>query len=96
MKVSAWGVSVSEVNWQEDHAKDFAAIHEALGAITALDFKGTAHADWLTTIRTVRDHVRTFAFLIPNAPQLVTLLDAVEKCLLAVTAIANLAKDSHG
>jgi hypothetical protein len=97
LKALAWGASVaSEVAWQEDHAKDFLAIHELLSAVTALDFKGTTHTDWLTTVRSVRDKVHAFAFVIPNAPQLLQLLDCAEKALLAVAAVANLAKDANG
>jgi hypothetical protein len=86
----------SEVAWQEDHAQDFRAIHELLGALVALDFKGTTHTDWLTTVRAVREKVHMFAFLIPNAPQLLQLLDCAEKALLAIVAVANLAKDANG
>lgn len=84
----------SEVNWQEDHAQDFAVIHDALRAVAELDFKGTTKTDWLTTVRVVREKVQLFAFVIPNAKQLLALLDVFEKALLAVNAIANLAKDA--
>jgi hypothetical protein len=88
----------TEITWQEDHAQDFRAIHEALAALVAVNLQGTVHTDWLTTVRTVREKVQMFHFLIPNAPQLLQLLDVAEKGLLAVVAIANLAKDAkdHG
>lgn len=86
----------SEVAWQEDHAKDFLALHEFLGAATSLDLHGTEHADWLSTVRAIRNYVQLGRLFIPNSDKLLALLDVLEKGLLAVAAVANLAKDANG
>ena len=76
--------------WEQKHAPDFDALHAAMLAVTQLDLSGTTHTDWLTTVRTVRERVNSFSLFIPNAPQLVKLLDTAEKVLLGFKALENL------
>lgn len=84
----------SEIAWQEDHAPDFRAIHEALQAVVSLDVSQVSHTDWLKTVRSVRSNVNSLSFFIPNSPHLLKLLDTAEKVLLAVKAVENLARDA--
>lgn len=79
--------------WDQKHAADFKAIHEAVQAVATMDLSGTTHTDWLLTVRTVRDKVHSFGLFIPHADKLEDLLNRAEKVLLGYKALQNLGTD---
>jgi hypothetical protein len=80
------------VTWEQQHAEDLQAIHDALHAV--MNLRGTAQTDWLATVTEVREKVQAFSFFVPNYVQVITLLDLAEKLLRAVNAVQNIARDA--
>jgi hypothetical protein len=77
-----------------DHSKDVQAIHDAFAAaaelLSGVGKSEMSTADWLETVRGVREKVQTFALFVPNAGQIEHALDTAEKLLLGFDALARI------
>lgn len=78
---------------------DLQAVRDAIAAFDSIQVSDISAADWVETIRGVREKVQTFALFVPNASKIENLLSIGEKLLLGWQAFERLAlatDNAHG
>jgi len=74
-------------DWLTKNQVAIMAVHDAIKAVKKLEFSA-GDANWLTSIRKMQQLIQVFSGVIPKSKEILILLDAAEKMLVAAGAIA--------